>query len=152
MAKPRETYICTACGARALQWQGQCPACKEWNTLELSVLPRETGRGATARVVQSRPMALRDVPEQGMEPFGTGLDALDRILGKGFVPGAAVLIGGEPGIGKSTLLLQLAGAVAASGRDVLYLSGEESLPQIKGRAERLGALHPALMAVATSRV
>lgn len=98
------------------------------------------------------PMLLADVSEQGHEPFGTGLDALDRVLGKGIVPGAAVLMGGEPGIGKSTLLLQVAGAVAASGRMALYASGEESLPQIKGRGQRLGVLHDNLLALATSRV
>ena len=86
----------------------------------------------------SRPIALRDVEDAGHAPYGSGLKALDRVLGKGLVPGAAILVGGEPGIGKSTLLLQVAGLVAAQGRRVLYASGEESLPQIKGRAERLG--------------
>ena len=85
------------------------------------------------------------------QPFGTGLDALDRVLGQGLVPGGALLVGGEPGIGKSTLLLQMAGAVAAAGKLAIYASGEESLPQIKSRAERLGVLHPNLLAVSTSR-
>ena len=100
----------------------------------------------------SRPIALRDVEDAGHAPYGSGLKALDRVLGKGLVPGAAILVGGEPGIGKSTLLLQVAGLVAAQGRRVLYASGEESLPQIKGRAERLGMLDHNLMAIATSRV
>ncbi|WP_353120348.1 DNA repair protein RadA [Nitratidesulfovibrio sp.] len=154
--KLRETYVCTACGARAPQWRGQCPACKEWNTLELTVAPREgkAGRrpGASAAGPQGRAQPLKDVDDHGAEPFGSGLDALDRVLGKGLVPGAAILVGGEPGIGKSTLLLQVAGAVAAAGRGVLYLSGEESLPQLKARAARLGVLHDDLMAVATTRL
>jgi DNA repair protein RadA/Sms len=100
----------------------------------------------------SRIMPLQDVTDERDEPFGTGMQQLDRILGEGLVPGAALLIGGEPGIGKSTLLLQVAGAVAGSGKQVLYLSGEETLSQLKGRAERLCALSPALTAVSTSRL
>lgn len=97
-------------------------------------------------------MALCEVEETGHTPFASGLQALDRVLGQGLVPGAAILVGGEPGIGKSTLLLQVAGMVAAGGRRVLYASGEESLPQIKGRAQRLGMLDPHLLAISTSRV
>jgi DNA repair protein RadA/Sms len=100
----------------------------------------------------SRIMPLQDVTDERDEPFGTGMEQLDRILGEGLVPGAALLIGGEPGIGKSTLLLQVAGAVSSSGKQVLYLSGEETLAQLKGRAERLGALCPKLTAVSTSRL
>ena len=96
-------------------------------------------------------MPLAEVDVQNCQPFGTGLDALDRVLGQGLVPGGALLVGGEPGIGKSTLLLQMAGAVAAAGKLAIYASGEESLPQIKSRAERLGVLHPNLLAVSTSR-
>lgn len=153
MAKVRETYVCSSCGTRSSQWRGQCSTCQEWNTLELSAVPR-TGDNRVRPVTAStsRPVPLASVSEQGHEAFGTGLEALDRVLGKGFVPGSAILVGGEPGIGKSTLLLQVAGAVAASGRSVLYASGEESLPQIKGRAERLGVLHENLLAIATSRV
>ena len=97
-------------------------------------------------------MPLAHVEDHGHEPFGTGLEALDRVLGRGLVPGSALLMGGEPGIGKSTLLLQMAGAVAASGKLVLYASGEESLQQIKDRANRLGMLHDNLLALSTSRV
>lgn len=153
-SKVKEAYICSDCGARALQWRGQCPTCQAWNTLQVVTVSKESRIGAhrTGAPSSVRPMPLRDVSETNSRPFGTGLEALDRVLGKGFVPGAAILFGGEPGIGKSTLLLQVAGAVAAAGRDVLYLSGEESLPQLKGRAERLCVLHDRLMAVATSRV
>ena len=154
MAKLRESYQCSACGARTPQWRGQCPACKEWNTLELAAAPRQDARTAARAAVAggNAPVPLGSVSEQGHEPFGTGLEALDRVLGKGFVPGSAILVGGEPGIGKSTLLLQVAGAVAASGRTALYASGEESLPQIKNRGQRLGVLHDNLLALATSQV
>ena len=155
MAKPHDVYICSACGARSAQWRGQCLACREWNTLELTSESRigsgKSRRAAPAGAV-NHAVPLAQVSEEGHDPFGTGLDALDRVLGKGFVPGSAILVGGEPGIGKSTLLLQAAGAVAASGKVALYLSGEESLPQLKGRAERLGMLHDNLLAVSTTRM
>lgn len=153
-AKTKEVYVCGACGTQTPQWKGQCPNCKEWNTLEpmtISAAPSGRARRSYARSpVRAQPLAR--VEELGHRPYGTGLVALDRVLGKGLMPGAAVLVGGEPGIGKSTLLLQLAGAVAAEGRVALYASGEESLPQIKSRADRLGVLHDNLLAVATSRV
>jgi len=95
-------------------------------------------------------MTLRDV-QHSSHPYTSGLSAVDRALGKGLVPGAAILVGGEPGIGKSTLLLQVAGSVASQGRSVLYATGEESLQQIRARAERLGVLVPNLMALATSQ-
>ena len=155
MSKTREIYICSSCGSQTMQWRGQCPNCHEWNTLQAAVQPKSAPGGNRPRAAtdsSSRPIALRDVEDAGHAPYGSGLKALDRVLGKGLVPGAAILVGGEPGIGKSTLLLQVAGLVAAQGRRVLYASGEESLPQIKGRAERLGMLDHNLMAIATSRV
>lgn len=150
MSKARESYLCAECGARFAQWRGQCPTCKAWNSLELTMASPGNVRSDAAS--EGRPVPLAEVAEQGHEPFGTGLAPLDRMLGRGLTPGAALLMGGEPGIGKSTLLLQVAGAVASSGRLVLYVSGEESLPQIKSRAERLGVLHPNLLALAVSRV
>ena len=164
MAKIKETYICSNCGAESLQWKGQCPNCKEWNTLELAAV-KKTNSSQKKIIKANNVIALQDVDLDNHESFGCGLKALDKILGNGFVPGSAILVGGEPGIGKSTLLLQLAGAVA-SGTSiennvcinakkphiVLYASGEESLPQIKSRAERLGVLHENLLALATNRV
>ncbi len=155
MAKTREIYLCSVCGAQTLQWRGQCPNCHEWNTLEAAAPRPATGRRSAAPSgsgVTDRPVPLRDVADAGHTPYGSGLKALDRVLGKGLVPGAAILVGGEPGIGKSTLLLQVAGLVAAQGKPALYASGEESLPQIKARGERLHMLDPNLMALATSRV
>lgn len=154
MPKIREVYVCNACGAQSSQWKGQCSKCRAWNTLELTrVAQSSSGKSlANSALGSSRIEPLARVASYDHSAFGTGLDALDRVLGRGFVPGAAILVGGEPGIGKSTLLLQLAGAVARDGKTVVYASGEESLPQIKSRAERLGVLHDSLLAIATSRV
>ena len=153
MSKVRDIYICSQCQARSSQWKGQCPTCQEWNTLELMQV--KAGAATTRAPLSSRAealMCLSDAPETAGAVFSTGLDAFDRILGKGLMPGAALLVGGEPGIGKSTLLLQIAGAVANAGQQVVYLSGEESLSQIRSRAERLGLLHENLFAIATSQV
>ena len=152
MAKPREVYTCSECGARFPQWRGQCPTCKSWNTIDAAPAVRNPDRRPPVGTGGGgRPVPLAEVDVQNCQPFGTGLDALDRVLGQGLVPGGALLVGGEPGIGQSTLLLQMAGAVAAAGKLAIYASGEESLPQIKSRAERLGVLHPNLLAVSTSR-
>ncbi len=157
MSKVREVYHCSSCGAQVAKWHGKCPSCQEWNTLQ-AVQARVSSKASTAssrKVLSDRlthPIPLEEVCDQGHQAFGSGLAALDRVLGEGFVPGAAILVGGEPGIGKSTLLLQVAGLVAASGRKVVYASGEESLPQIKGRGQRLGILHKNLLALATSSV
>lgn len=126
----------------------------EWNTLQLVCIPQSsTGRSLPVEDrTRTRIQPLAEVSGLDHVAFGTGHHAIDRILGRGFVPGAAILVGGEPGIGKSTLLLQLAGAVAREGKNVLYASGEESLPQIRSRAERLGVLNDRLLALATSRV
>ena len=154
MAKTREVFICSACGAQTLQWRGQCPGCHEWNTLQAAAQPKALSRSNTRVSVPAgnRPVPLQNVAETGHHPYPSGIASLDRVLGKGLVPGAAILIGGEPGIGKSTLLLQVAGLVAAQGGRVLYASGEESLPQIKARGQRLGMLHDNLLAMSTSSV
>ncbi|MCR5563734.1 MAG: DNA repair protein RadA [Desulfovibrio sp.] len=152
MAKSHEIYVCSACGAESLQWRGQCPACNAWNTLTAAVRSAKPAAGKTSAAVAERPVPLCEVTDNGHVPYTSGLKALDRVLGAGLVPGAALLVGGEPGIGKSTLLLQVAGRVAQQGMPVLYASGEEALPQIKARAERLGMLDPHLLALSTSRV
>ncbi len=155
MSKVREVFQCHACGAQSAKWHGKCPSCQEWNSLEPVLAPSSGGRkggGRSLAAAPAMPIPLGEVNDTGHEAFGSGLAALDRVLGEGFVPGAAILVGGEPGIGKSTLLLQVAGLVAASGRSVVYASGEESLPQIKGRGQRLGILHENLLAMATSSV
>lgn len=153
MVKSREVYRCRQCGAQTPQWRGQCPTCHAWNTLEAELVSASSSSARHSVPRRSaRAQPLGRVSDEGHTPYGTGLEALDRVLGKGFVPGAAILVGGEPGIGKSTLLLQVAGSVARNGRVTLYASGEESLPQIRSRAERLGVLHDNLLALSTSRV
>ncbi len=146
---PEKTiYICSSCGASSPQWMGQCPKCRQWNTLEEEVtssLPIPAVSGMQTPKV----MRLQDATEDERHPFSSGLLPLDRLLGSGLVPGAVTLAGGEPGIGKSTLLLQVAGLVAARGRRVLYASGEETLAQIRARGERLHALHDNLLAIST---
>ncbi|GFH63333.1 MAG: DNA repair protein RadA/Sms [Candidatus Desulfovibrio kirbyi] len=149
MAKIREIYVCSSCNAQTPQWRGQCPMCREWNTLRTTTQPRNSVARATSGAA---PIPLRKVSDDGQKPYHSGIEALDRVLGNGLIPGSALLVGGEPGIGKSTLLLQVAGCVALQGRSALYVTGEESLPQIRARAERLGMLSPNLLALATSRV
>lgn len=150
MAKARQTFRCNACGAQTYQWLGQCPGCREWNTLE--AVTQQTGSRTGSSAVADIPVPLVSVEKAAYSPYPSGIESLDRVLGNGIVPGAAILIGGEPGIGKSTLLLQIAANVAASGKRALYASGEESLAQIRQRGERLGILHDNLLAIATSRV
>ena len=149
MAKLREIYVCKSCQYQSPQWRGQCPNCRQWNTLEAMRTERKTPAPSSA-VAKITP--LREVDALDTHGFGTGCEALDRVLGHGLVPGAAILISGEPGIGKSTLLLQMAGAIAREGRQVLYASGEEALHQIKSRAERLSVLEPTLLAISTPRL
>ncbi len=147
MKKAKEVYICSECGKEFGKWQGQCPQCQEWNTLNAVELSAKKIQGTLST---NKPQALYSVSAQDNEPFSSGIKALDKVLGQGIMPGAALLLGGEPGIGKSTLLLQLAGSVAQSGKSVLYVSGEETLMQIKQRAERLNVLHPNVLALATN--
>ncbi|MBQ7617958.1 MAG: DNA repair protein RadA, partial [Desulfovibrio sp.] len=147
MAKKNDLYLCSACGAETRKWMGQCPNCQAWNTLVLQERrsPEKVGS-------ESRPVVLGEVEEARLRPYSSGLVALDRVLGRGLVPGGAFLLSGEPGIGKSTFLLQVAGKVAALGKTVLYASGEEALPQLKARGERLGVLNEGLLAISTTRL
>src|SRR5512146_2792099 len=150
MAKTKTAYRCTECGAEYSKWQGRCDTCGEWNTLvEEIVAPKiAVGGGASRRIGGARSLAeggsvvatprLREVSGSEAKRWKTGLDEFDFVLGGGIVPGSMVLIGGEPGIGKSTLLLQVAGRLDAAGHATLYASGEESPLQVKLRADRLG--------------
>jgi DNA repair protein RadA/Sms len=137
MMKPRSQFVCAACGAVAPRWQGRCDACGEWNTLAEEASMRTP---AATRVGRGTPVKLE--PLAGGSPplprTATGIAELDRVTGGGFVPGSALLVGGDPGIGKSTLLLQAAASLARAGRRVIYISGEEAIDQVRMRAERLG--------------
>ncbi len=145
MARTKTLYRCTECGSTEPKWTGRCNGCEAWGTL----LEEVDGPVAGVTVVpvlppSVPPIQISDVDPTEFTPRPTGVPELDRVLGGGLVPGSVTLLGGEPGIGKSTVLLQAAAEVAASGRKVLYLSGEESAQQVRLRAERLGALHPML--------
>lgn len=129
-------FVCSVCGYQSLRWYGRCPECGEWNTLEEQApVPRPKGSRRTGAPAQA--VVLSSVQPQQVRRFSSGLTELDRTLGGGFVPGSVLLLAGEPGIGKSTLLLSVADNVASSVGRSLYISGEESLGQVKLRADRL---------------
>jgi DNA repair protein RadA/Sms len=133
----RSQYICRDCGAASAKWLGQCPSCNAWNTLEETKVERAAANRFESLATPSSVEFLSDVAAESAPRFPTGLEEFDRVLGGGMVPGSVVLIGGDPGIGKSTLLLQ-ALASLAQAQKVLYVSGEESLSQVALRANRLG--------------
>jgi DNA repair protein RadA/Sms len=139
MAKAKSVYSCTECGGQVLQWQGQCPHCQAWNTLvETIAETTPAGSNRYGRITEAgRPQRLSEVEAREENRIASGLEEFDRVLGGGLVPGGVVLIGGEPGIGKSTLLLQSLAAIGKSRR-ALYVTGEESPQQIALRAKRLG--------------
>ena len=141
MARAKSSFICQNCGAAASRWQGRCDDCGEWNTLvEEAATPRGVAAGPAARSPQrGRAVALSSLSGESPEPprIKTGIAEFDRVTGGGFVVGSALLVGGDPGIGKSTLLLQVAAALARRDEPVIYVSGEEAIAQIRLRAERL---------------
>ena len=144
--KIRTVFFCSNCGNESAKWVGQCPACKEWNTMVEAPAPAKTAGTSAAAMsaahsgTRRRPMPLSAVEETGEERFSTGFTELDRVLGGGVVAGSMILLGGDPGIGKSTILLQAARNMAAAGIDIVYISGEESLHQIKMRGRRIGEI------------
>lgn len=137
MAKEKTAFVCSECGYECAKWLGQCPACKAWNTLEETVLAAPEKR--TIPAVGAVAVYLKDVPAQDDARWPTGFGELDRVLGGGVVEGSVVLAGGEPGIGKSTLFMQVASTLVHAGKKVLYITGEESLRQVRLRAQRLKA-------------
>src|SRR5690349_13086730 len=151
MARASPVFVCSACNGETLKWQGQCPLCGEWNSLEQRMASRSAaGRGGQGRALEATPprrleTALAAVDER----LASGHEELDRVMGGGIVPGSVTLLGGDPGIGKSTLLLQVAAWVARTN-PVLYASGEESVSQIALRAKRLAVDSRKLEIVAES--
>jgi DNA repair protein RadA/Sms len=140
LAKVRSVYVCTACGFNSPKWLGRCPDCGKWSTLVEEVAapePKYVRGGAADKLPPGKPVPLAEVEETASQRTVTGIAEFDRVMGGGIVPASATLIGGDPGIGKSTILLQAAKGVSRAGK-VLYVSGEESAPQIKMRASRLG--------------
>lgn len=144
MGKEKTRFVCQACGFVAPKWLGKCPGCGKWNALvEERETPARGGRYATGTMARAQPITSLTVTSEVRRD--TGLKELNRVLGGGLVPGSLILVGGDPGIGKSTLLLQASHQVALDGQKVLYVSGEESVQQTKMRADRLGALHERLL-------
>ncbi len=153
MAKASITYVCQACGSATHKWSGHCDACDSWNTIieEKSEAPSSGGKGQV--LPRGRLAKLVDLKGESPAPprVTSGIAELDRVTGGGFVPGSAVLIGGDPGIGKSTLLLQALAALGAKGERVIYVTGEEAIAQVRLRAARLGlAEAPVLLAAETN--
>ncbi len=143
MAKSKSLFICQECGYESMGWLGKCPACNQWNTFVEE--KRITGSASSAAQVSSiEPVNLCDVSVDNEERYSTGIKEMDRVLGGGIVKGSLILVGGDPGIGKSTLLLQVCEKIKP-GSKILYVSGEESVKQIKLRADRLGIKNPGIL-------
>ena len=138
MAKSKTVFFCGECGYESSKWLGQCPACKAWNTFSEAPAVKKGGSSLKSGVAASLPVKIKDVSLAADERIITGISELDRVLGGGIVKGSLVLVGGDPGIGKSTLLLQMCAKLADKNISVLYVSGEESERQIAIRSERLG--------------
>jgi DNA repair protein RadA/Sms len=143
MARATTHYVCSGCGHESAKWHGRCPGCEEWSTLVEEARPVPVAAAGGGARVAARGKALTPVPLAQVEAprvarLRTGIGELDRVLGGGLVPGSLVLLGGSPGIGKSTIVTSALGNLAASGRKALYVSGEESAAQVRLRAERLG--------------
>lgn len=139
MAKAKQVFFCQECGYESSKWMGQCPGCKAWNTfVEEKVVTGARKTAGKAAVLNSAPASILEVTTGEETRIGTGMSEFDRVLGGGIVKGSLLLLGGDPGIGKSTILLQVCRNLTEAGHKVLYVSGEESMQQIKMRAERLG--------------
>lgn len=148
MAKGRKTiFYCQNCGYESGKWMGQCPGCREWNTFVEETIASAAKRAnqLSGKKKSGEPMSLSQIASDEEERMLTGIGELDRVLGGGIVPGSLVLVGGDPGIGKSTLLLQVCRQLTEDNRKVLYISGEESLKQIKLRAKRIGEFQETLL-------
>lgn len=138
MAKAAKTiFVCNECGYESAKWMGKCPACNSWNTFFEQKVEKITENGVKKLKERNEPKALNSYKGQEVSRTSTGFGELDRVLGGGIVKGSLILLGGEPGIGKSTLILELCDKIKGEGK-VLYVSGEESAEQIKLRADRLG--------------
>src|SRR6187200_3512974 len=138
---PRETYHCTECGWEAMKWVGRCSECQAWGTVVEKSAPRSR---VQAGPVTSPAMRIGEVPIEDSMSRTSGVPELDRVLGGGLVPGAAILLAGEPGVGKSTLLLEVASQTARVRHRTLYITGEESAAQVRLRADRTGGIHDEL--------
>jgi DNA repair protein RadA/Sms len=139
LKKSKTSFFCQHCGYMSPKWLGKCPSCNGWNCFAEELVVQSDAGGRTDMIFDGVPLPIDEVPATEGERMATGIAEVDRVLGGGIVAGSAVLIGGEPGIGKSTLMLQVMNNLALAGRKVLYISGEESATQIKLRSNRIGA-------------
>jgi DNA repair protein RadA/Sms len=153
LAKPTTRFVCQSCGAIAAKWAGRCETCGEWNTIETETIAPRPG-AAPAKPADTQSVGFVDLRGDTAPPprAAIGIEELDRVLGGGLVPASAVLVGGDPGIGKSTLLLQAAAKLARAGRRVLYITGEEAIDQVRLRARRLGCADSSIELAASINV
>jgi DNA repair protein RadA/Sms len=157
MAKEKTKYVCQSCGFESPRWVGKCPSCNEWNTfVEEIVVVEKKGRGARGPAKEGIPVAINEVSIEEDERLVTGISEFDRVLGGGIIPGSVILVGGDPGIGKSTLMMQMCanplGVPGITSQAVLYVTGEESVKQIKLRSERLNVNTPNLLVLAETNL
>ncbi len=153
MARDGAVYVCQSCGATQSKWAGQCPACSAWNTMVEETQVRQPGALAPTKASRQRGLAFEGLTGETPPPprIITGIEEFDRVCGGGVVPGSAILVGGDPGVGKSTLLMQVVGAAARRGASCAYISGEEAVEQVRSRAQRMGlADAPVQLAAETS--
>jgi len=153
MARDGAVYVCQSCGAAQSKWAGQCPACGAWNSLVEEVTSRPPGAMTSSKATKTRGLNFEGLESDTPAPprIVTGVDEFDRVCGGGVVPGSAILLGGDPGVGKSTLLLQVVASAAERGAACAYISGEEAVEQIRGRAARMGMAHaPVKLAAETA--
>jgi len=153
MARDGAVYACQSCGAVQTKWAGQCPACGVWNTLVEELQARPPGAMAASKTGRARGLSFEGLQDETHAPprIRTGVDEFDRVCGGGVVPGSAILLGGDPGVGKSTLLLQVAAQAARHGARCAYISGEEAVEQVRARAQRMGVADaPVKLAAETS--
>ena len=138
MARDGAIYACQSCGAVQSKWSGQCPACSAWNSLVEELTSRAPGAMTVTKPSRKVHLAFEGLDEATIAPprIATGVDEWDRVCGGGLVPGSAILVGGDPGVGKSTLLLQVAAQAALRGAKCAYISGEEAVEQVRARAQR----------------
>lgn len=152
MARAKTHFICRDCGYRTTKWLGRCPGCGQWESFDEETVPTATSSARKGQGPAILPLPLSEVAAENLGRLSTGLEELDRVLGGGLAPGAVTLLSGEPGVGKSTLLLQAAAGLARRGRRLLYVTGEESAAQVRLRAERLELPLDSLWVLAETRV
>ena len=151
MSKSKTVFVCSSCGYESPKWMGKCPSCNEWNSFYEEKITSSSISNLGKKKEISKPIELNKIEEKSEIKISTGFQELDRVLGGGLVNGSLILLGGEPGIGKSTLILQICNNIKTDGK-VLYISGEESGEQIKLRADRLGVKNDNLLFLSETNI